>query len=92
MTPHFSRWLKANNYEKYGFERSDLEGGAYGGKNSDSDSIKHEPVIFIHGNSDIAAGPTYWQSGWSESIKYFLSKGYTKAELYTTTWGPADIL
>lgn len=24
LTTHFSSWLKANGYEKYGFERTDL--------------------------------------------------------------------
>ncbi len=47
-------------------------------------------MIFIHGNSDIAVGDGYWQVGWTSSIEYFLSMGYTKGELYTTTWGDAD--
>ena len=32
LTPHFINWLNANGYGSYGFERSDLVGGAYGGK------------------------------------------------------------
>ena len=90
LTADFSNWLNKNGYGDYGFERNDLVGGAYGGKSSDDEKINHNPVIFIHGNSDIAVGTTYWQTGWTESIEYFLSKGYTKAELYTTTWGPGD--
>lgn len=46
--------------------------------------------MFFHGNSDIAVGDDYWQTGFTESIEYFLSKGYTKGELYITTWGPGD--
>ena len=90
LTPHFSAWLKANGYGDKQYERTDLEGGAYGGRSSDTDTIKHNPVIFIHGNSDIAVGYYYWQTGWTESLNYFLSKGYTKGELYATTWGPGD--
>jgi triacylglycerol lipase len=60
LTPHFSQWLKANGYGSFGFERTDLVGGAYGGKTSNSDVISHKPVIFFHGNSDIAVGTTYW--------------------------------
>lgn len=33
-----------------------------------------------------------WQHGFSQSIEYFLSKGYTKGELYITTWGPGNQL
>lgn len=56
LTPHFNDWLHSNGYGSYGFDRTDLFGGAYGGKTSDSDIINNEPVIFIHGNSDVAVG------------------------------------
>ena len=39
LTSHFSAWLNANGYGKYKFERTDLVGGAYGGKSSDSDNV-----------------------------------------------------
>lgn len=39
LTPHFSQWLNENGYSSYGFERLDLVGGAYGGKQDDSDSL-----------------------------------------------------
>jgi len=29
-------------------------------------------------------------TGFSKSIEYFLSKGYSKSEMYITTWGPGD--
>jgi hypothetical protein len=54
------------------------------------------PVIFIHGNSDVGFGRgttdgyVSWQTGFRELATYLGSQGYTKAELYTTTWGPAD--
>lgn len=93
LTPDFHQWLSTNGYASHGFDRTDLKGGAYGGKALSSQQVKNNPIIFIHGNSDIAVGTgttTAWQTGWTESIKYFISKGYTKAELYATTWGPGD--
>jgi triacylglycerol esterase/lipase EstA (alpha/beta hydrolase family) len=53
-------------------------------------------VIFIHGNSDVAFGRgtqdgyLSWQTGFRALATYFGSQGYSKAELYTTTWGPAN--
>lgn len=93
LTPHFIAWLKAHNYESYDFPRADLVGGAYGGKSSDSDTITNIPVVFIHGNTDIAVGVGQykdWQTGFTKSIEYFLSKGYKKSEMYITTWGNGD--
>jgi len=60
LTTHFSNWLNANGYGSYKFERTDLDGGAYGGKTSDDEKITHNPVIFFHGNSDIAVGTSSW--------------------------------
>ena len=90
LTKHFSNWLNANGYGQYGFERTDLVGGAFGGKSSDTDSVNHNPVIFFHGNSDVAVGTNDLFTGFSKTIEYFLSKGYKKSELYITTWGPGD--
>ncbi len=92
FTPHFRNWLQANGYEpQYNLIRDDLEGGSYGGKASSSDTVVNQPVIFIHGNSDKAIGTgSMGQSGWTNSIEYFQSKGYKTSELYATTWGPAD--
>ena len=92
LTPNFVNWLNAHNYGHYNFLRNDLapQGASYGGKVTDSDSITKEPVIYIHGNSDKAIGFSGSQIGFTYSIEYFLSQGYTEAELYATTWGPAD--
>lgn len=54
------------------------------------------PIIFIHGNSDIGFGRgsedgyTSWQTGFRSLATYLGTQGYKKAELYTTTWGPAN--
>jgi hypothetical protein len=90
ITAHFENWLDANGYASYNFERADLSGGSYGGKASGSDPVVNQPVIFVHGNSDRAVGSVTGLTGWTESIDYFHSKGYSTAELYATTWGPAN--
>ncbi|KAE9551523.1 hypothetical protein FO519_005270 [Halicephalobus sp. NKZ332] len=89
LTPHFVNWLNQNGYGKYPYERFDLgPTGSFGGKNNDGNHIVNQPVVFIHGNSDGAlAIPGNYSSGWTSSIEYFLSQGYTSAELYVTTWG-----
>lgn len=49
-------------------------------------------MIFIHGNGDLANGRLEDdQVGWKYSLDYFLTQGYTMAELYGTTWGFADV-
>uniref|UniRef100_A0A914QNP3 Lipase n=1 Tax=Panagrolaimus davidi TaxID=227884 RepID=A0A914QNP3_9BILA len=65
---------------------------SYGGKEYKEQSLKHNPGVFIHGNSDGAldAG-TEFSSGFSASTEYFLSKGYTSAELYAVTWGDRQL-
>jgi len=88
LSSHFENWLDANGYSGYDFVRDDLTGGAYGGRDYAGQSVVNQPVIFIHGNSDRAVGGSY--GGWEDSIDYFLAKGYTNAELYATTWGPAS--
>jgi len=58
--------------------------------------LKKTPIIFIHGNSDVAFGRgtqdgyVSWQTGFRSLATYLTNQGYRKAELYTTTWGPAD--
>jgi hypothetical protein len=73
LTQHFSDWLTANGYGNYHFERTDLVGGAYGGKQSDSDKLKQNPIVFFHGNSDIAVGTVDLFTGFTKSIEYFIS-------------------
>jgi pimeloyl-ACP methyl ester carboxylesterase len=92
ITEHFGKWLKASGLGSFDFNRSDLDGASFGGRNYDHEPIKHTPIIFVHGNSDKAYGDLGWQIGWKYPIQYLMMNGYTSAELYTTTWGPADIL
>ncbi len=39
----------------------------------------------------MAIGEDRMNDGFRISIEYFLSKGYTKAELYASMWGFADV-
>lgn len=90
LTNHFSNWLDDNGYAQYELTRTDLEGGAFGGKVSDSDCAKNQPVIFVHGNSDRCIGGS--MGGWEESVSYFRSKGYRSSEMYCTTYGESSLL
>src|SRR5437763_624335 len=90
LSTDFRNWLTANGYGSYNFQRSDVAGGAYGGRTVAGQAVVNQPVIFIHGNSDSALGTVSPYTGWTSSISYFKSQGYTSAELYATTWGPAD--
>lgn len=90
LSTDFRNWLTANGYGSYNFQRSDVTGGSYGGRTYAGQPVVNQPVIFIHGNSDSALGTTSPYTGWYNSIAYFKSQGYTSAELYATTWGPAD--
>ena len=85
LTPHFEAWLDANGYASFDFARSDLSGGSFGGRDSSADAVVNDPVIFVHGNGDRA-------SAWTPSRGAFLAAGYNDAELYATTWGPANPL
>ena len=91
LSTHFRTWLDGNGYSEYDFARDDLEGGSYGGRESDTDTPKQQSVVFVHGNSDRAVGTIDGAPvGWTAVIRRFLSAGYTPGELYATTWGSAS--
>jgi len=90
LSTDFRNWLSSHGYSSYNFPRGDVSGGSYGGRILPGDPVVNQPVIFIHGNSDSAVGSVSPYTGWSSSITYFKSQGYTSAELYATTWGPAS--
>ncbi|CAD6191378.1 unnamed protein product [Caenorhabditis auriculariae] len=88
ITDHFETWLNQNGYEKYNFGRSDMGNfGSFGGKADDNEEIIHEPVVFIHGNSDAALTANDFSTGWTKTVSYFVSQNYSMAELYATSWG-----
>jgi triacylglycerol lipase len=91
LSSDFRGWLTANGYGSYGFARTDVPGGSYGGRAFAGQAVVNQPVIFIHGNSDSALGTgSAAATGWRSSIEYFKAQGYTSAEIYATTWGPAN--
>lgn len=90
LTPHFQRWLEEHPTYSPDLARLDLEGGSFGGKWQDNDIIQHRPIVFVHGNSDRALGGIL--NGWTDVRTYWLTQGYSSAELYATTYGPADPL
>lgn len=91
LSTDFRNWLSVNGYGSYDFVRADVPGGSYGGRTYAGQPVVNQPVIFIHGNSDSAIGTgSSLATGWRSSIEYFKSQGYTSAEIYATTWGPAS--
>src|SRR5258706_13822108 len=89
LSTDFRNWLAANGYSSYSFERSDVAGGAYGGRTTPGQPVVNNPVIFIHGNGDSALGTVSPYTGWTSSIPDFKSPGYTTAASHRRTWGPA---
>ena len=79
----FQKWLHANGYGGYDFAKGNVP--AFGGKTAAGEKVTKEPVIFIHGNSDSAAG-------WKNSIEHFGKEGYKPSEMYAMSWGPANPL
>ena len=91
LSTDFRNWLSANGYGSYSFQRTDVPGGSYGGRAYAGQAVVRHPVIFVHGNSDSALGTgSSAFTGMRASIEFFKAQGYTSAELYATTWGPAN--
>ena len=90
LTADFKTWLDKNGYADQNYMRADLVGGSYGGKANATQQLKKRPIVFIHGLCDVAVGVNDWQVGYTTTITYFLSQGYTKAEMYAATWGDAN--
>lgn len=89
FTADFRAFLQARGYGSWDFARGDLPGpSAYGGRVHPNEPLEHEPVVFVHGNSDRGVGGAL--GGWDESLRAFRASGYRSGELYAFTWGPAD--
>ncbi len=92
LTDHFIHWLNDEaGYEPYNFNRTEFFGGSFGGKENDSTPIKNRPIVFVHGTAGRMIGDCPVTNGFRHTIEYFLSKGYTKAELYGSMWGFGDV-
>ncbi len=91
LSQDFRTWLTDKSYDPFHFARDNLEGGSFGGRQFAGQVLRNQPVVFVHGNSDRAVGEcTQGPIGWTAVIRQFMAAGYTPAELYATTWGPAD--
>uniref|UniRef100_A0A914YI88 Lipase n=1 Tax=Panagrolaimus superbus TaxID=310955 RepID=A0A914YI88_9BILA len=58
--------------------------GSFGGRTFDTDIIRHDPIIFVHGAGQRAGN-------FISHYFYFLGKQYNAAELYATTYGDGGI-
>uniref|UniRef100_A0AC34FDC8 Triacylglycerol lipase n=1 Tax=Panagrolaimus sp. ES5 TaxID=591445 RepID=A0AC34FDC8_9BILA len=85
LTPDFHDFISKNygNGVAVSLERLDMGSGtmgSFGGKKTQNEKIRNKPIIFIHGVT-LRAGI------FVPHVEYFISKGYTRAELYSTTYG-----
>ena len=90
FSSHFQQWLAEHPEYSSDLTRLDIEGGSFGGFEGERYPLEHKPIVFIHGNGDRASGGVY--GGWSSMRQHFLDAGFNNAELYATTYGPADSL
>uniref|UniRef100_A0AC34GNN6 Uncharacterized protein n=1 Tax=Panagrolaimus sp. ES5 TaxID=591445 RepID=A0AC34GNN6_9BILA len=58
--------------------------GSFGGRTFDTDIIRHDPIIFVHGAAQRAGN-------FISHYFYFLGKQYNAAELYATTYGDGGV-
>jgi len=84
LTDDFKTWLVTHGYGGYGFARTDLVGGSFGGKSWSAPTVDREPVIFVHGASDQALGGI--AGGWTIPLQSYYAAGYKTSELYATTY------
>lgn len=88
ITDHFRMWIQTSDFSN-DLERTDLSGGSFGGLlSATEDCPKLRPIVFVHGNSDRALGGTY--GGFAQMTNTLKEYGYRSAELYATTYGPAN--
>lgn len=72
-------------YSTYQFDRPDIKCGAFGGKTDSTQKLKKIPVVFVHGNSDVAFGRgtadgyVAWQTGFRSLATYLVAQGWDKS-------------
>jgi len=79
----FSKWLSENFGDdvRNHLERKDLGAeGSFGGKESRDQMLNNQPVVFVHGVSDVAGVRS------KHAAEHYMKHGYTQAELYATTY------
>ncbi|KAK6760607.1 hypothetical protein RB195_021899 [Necator americanus] len=84
FSKHFADFLEENygsNFRNL-LQRSDLGNtGSFGGKTNENDTIVNDPVIFVHGVSDVAGLKM------QAVASHYRAFGYTDGELYSTSYG-----
>jgi pimeloyl-ACP methyl ester carboxylesterase len=80
----FATWLNQNGYGHYEFAKNPNNLPSFGGRREPGEKLTHDPVIFIHGNADTAAG-------WDTSVREFKAQGYQDHELYGLSWGTGKV-
>src|SRR5258708_17958285 len=57
LSTDFRNWLTANGYDSYNFQRSDVAGGAYGGRTPPRPARVNPPALFIPSTTTPAPRP-----------------------------------
>ncbi|GMS82818.1 hypothetical protein PENTCL1PPCAC_4993, partial [Pristionchus entomophagus] len=83
------------------------QAGTFGGRVEDDDDvdedddgdtaekkpeIRHDPVVFVHGNQESALWFNENAHGWNKQIKYFLKNGYSMQELHGLSHGARNVV
>jgi hypothetical protein len=89
FTQHFRDFLatKYGREMRNALERLDmgpLYMGSFGGRTYKDQEISNRPVIFVH-------GVTLRAGAFLDHRKFFMSNGYTSAELYATTYSDGGL-
>jgi len=74
LTDDFSRWLNDTGlYEPYGFNKTHIYGGSFGGREFTDQKLVKRPVVFVHGTSDCIIGDNRSNNGFRYTIEHFLT-------------------
>ncbi|GMT35338.1 hypothetical protein PFISCL1PPCAC_26635, partial [Pristionchus fissidentatus] len=100
FTDHFVKFLM-NNPHRNKFALNSYvvneEAGTFGGRTDVDDdkhvlqNIRHDPVVFVHGNQESALYHSPTATGWNKQIEHFLGAGYSMVEMYGLTHGHRNV-
>ncbi|GMR45625.1 hypothetical protein PMAYCL1PPCAC_15820, partial [Pristionchus mayeri] len=79
----FTQWLDKHHGVglRQSIERADLNlAGSFGGRQYATEKLTRNPVVFVHGVSNVAGGMMI------EAATHYRNRGYTWAEMYATTY------
>src|SRR5258708_31887345 len=81
LSTDFRNWLTANGYDSYNFQRSDVAGGAYGGRAPPGPAVLDQPGIFIPWQSHNAPCALSPPTRWTPPLPHLPSQGSTPAQV-----------